>query len=92
MSLITRVIKTNLGTMGEWHVRKSYKAPTPYGKPNAENLQKFVDAYHDSLKGVNKHLVREGYPLPLITWVEVYNQKTGNVEATWQAPAFAEVA
>jgi hypothetical protein len=61
-----------------------------YGKPTAENLEKYVRKYIDSLKigGTNQHVsLSLGY-IPVPDSARIVRQKTGEVVATWKAPMF----
>ena len=60
-----------------------------YGKPNAANLEKYIMAFAKSLKpgGANSHITKAyGFQPPVAA--RVVHQSTGNVIATWNAPAF----
>lgn len=84
------------------NARKSYTAPLrgmhntfgwkakEYGKPTTANLEKWITAYHESLKlgGCNEHLSRSLGYLPTLKAAKIIRQSTGEVMAEWNAPAF----
>lgn len=61
-----------------------------YGKPTTENIGKFRDAFNNSLSigGANQHL---GTNYWLQCGLEVYNQITKEVVATYSAPMFETI-
>ena len=72
--------------MGEWRTTSKVNAPG-YGKPTADNLKKWRDKFNQSCRsgGCNEHLGING----MINYqIEIYNQKTGEVLATYNPPLF----
>jgi hypothetical protein len=82
--LITRIVrKVRTGEhLGEWR--------PSYGKPTSANLGTYRDAFNASLLpgGVNAHLGTGSW---LLCNLEIYNQRTGKVEATYVAPMFETI-
>jgi hypothetical protein len=70
-----------------WSVKES-------GKPTAENLAKWVEAYHRSLEpgGVNAHIFRSIGHVPYLTAARIVrNVSGGETVAEWIAPMFMAV-
>ena len=79
MRLILRRTR-NKEIISEWK-------PKEYGKPNAENIGKWREQFNKSISpgGANQHL---GTKYRLQCGMEIYNQLTGEVVATYSAPMF----
>jgi hypothetical protein len=85
-----------VNTPMSWNVsaRKSAPGLTVHGKPTAENLAKFVDAYCRSLEkgGSNFHVSAAAGHIPYPNWARVEeNRPNGRVVAEWKAPMFMAV-
>jgi len=63
------------------------------GRPTNENLAKYVEAYHESLKpgNTNWHLCKSASHIPYWNKARIIRQKTGEIVAEWNAPAFMVV-
>jgi hypothetical protein len=85
MPLIIRTRKAGR-FLGAWQVRAKYGHPG-HGQPNAENLGKWRDAFNNSLLpgGPNDHL---GLNYWLHEDLEIFDQNSGRVVATYRAPMF----
>lgn len=77
-----------------WYVKPPVGCKTGYGKPTAENLEKYVATYLDTLKpgGVNRGLV-ETFGMKVIPNAAriVHNDGSGLVVAEWKAPMFMAI-
>jgi len=61
------------------------------GKPTQANLEKWVDAYHASLKpgGANAHLSNGPKGMPILNSAKIVtNDRNKTVVAAWKAPMF----
>jgi len=73
-----------------WTVKSNNANIPADGKPTDKNVEKYVQAYNNSLKsdGVNKHVSQSLGYMPMAHKAELIEQATGNVVAKWNAPMF----
>ena len=79
-----RALRGNYSPM-KWHTRKEKGASGCDGKPTEVNLVQWVQRFEESQKpgGVNAHVGPD-----IVLEAEIYNQKTGEIEATYKKPLF----
>lgn len=87
--LIHYIIRTSNGhkSFGEWRTRKTVQIPYADGRPTSENLSKWRDSMNKSfLKGgSNEHIGIRGW---IQERIEIYDQFTGSIVATFNPPMF----
>lgn len=72
---------------GNFHLEDC--AWTNPGRPTDRRLEKHCRALNESFRaGCNQHIGDGLGYIPYLTLAKVVYQKTGNVVASWQAPAF----
>jgi len=72
-----------------WRVKTQFGIPG-YGKPNFDNLVKFIRGYSRSLEkgGSNEHISNSLGYVPYPQWARIVRQSDGHVMAEWKAGLF----